>query len=303
MTDADVDGSHIRTLLLTFFFRQLPEVIEKGYLYIAQPPLYRVVEGKSEKYIKDNDEFNEYIIKKVSEKIKVVFSDGEYRTGENLVSIISIFMKIDEKIRNLLKKRYTKRFLNFLFQNFITDQNKDHIFIGRLVSSLRDNSFKVDISANTGSETEKEDGFFQFVITDMLDGNKVFNIDSNLFTSSDINFIAKNVALYNKLINDVKIIENNGNELIVSDLNDFLKSIFSIGQKGVNIQRYKGLGEMNASQLWETTMNPEERNLLKVKVNDIVDADEIFNILMGDNVGPRRDFIQSNALEVKELDI
>jgi len=303
MTDADVDGSHIRTLLLTFFFRQLPEVIEKGYLYIAQPPLYRVVEGKSEKYIKDNDEFNEYIIRKVSDKIRVVFSDGEYRTGENLISTISIFMKMDEKFGNLLKKRYTKRFLNFLLQNFITDQyqSKDHIFIGRFVSSLRDNSFKVDISANTNGETE--DGFFKFVITDMLDGNKSFNIDSNFFTSSDFNFIAKNATLYNKLINNVKIIDGNGNELIVSDLNDFLKSIFSIGQKGVNVQRYKGLGEMNASQLWETTMNPEDRNLLKVKINDNVDADEIFNILMGDNVGPRRDFIQNNALEVKELDI
>lgn len=305
MTDADVDGSHIRTLLLTFFFRQLPEVIEKGYLYIAQPPLYRVVEGKSEKYIKDNDEFNEYIMRKVSDRIKVVFSDGEHRTGENLVNIISIFMKMDEKIGNLLKKRYTKRFLNFLFQNFITDQyqKKDHIFIGRLVSSLRDHSFKVDNSVNTNDETEKEDGFFQFVITDMQDGNKVFNIDSNFFASSDINFMAKNAALYNKLINGVKIIENSGNETIVYDLNDFLKTIFSMGQKGINIQRYKGLGEMNASQLWETTMDPEERNLLKVKINDNVDADEIFNILMGDNVESRRDFIQSNALEVKELDI
>ena len=307
MTDADVDGSHIRTLLLTFFFRQLPEVIEKGYLYIAQPPLYRVVEGKNEKYIKDNDEFNEYIIKKVSDKMKVVFSGEEYKTGENLIKIISTFMKMDEKIGNLLRKRYTRRFLEFLFQNFITDpyQKKDHVFISRLVSALRDSSFKVENFVNTDEEAEeeKEDGSFQFAITDTLDGNKVFYFDSKFFTSSDVNFIAKNIVLYKKLIDGVKITENSGNESIVSNLNDFLKTIFSMGQKGINIQRYKGLGEMNASQLWETTMDPEERSLLKVKINDNVDADEIFNILMGDNVGPRRDFIQSNALEVKELDI
>ena len=307
MTDADVDGSHIRTLLLTFFFRQLPEVIEKGYLYVAQPPLYRVAEGKNEKYIKDNDEFNEYIIRKISDKIKITFRDGEYGAGENLIKMISMFMKMDEKIRNLLKRKYTKRFLNFLSQNFMTDQHqkKDHVFIGRFVSLLRDNSFKVEnfINPNNEIKEEREDVFFQFVITDMLDGNKVFNVDSNFFASSDVNFMAKNAALYNKLMHGVKIVENNGNESLMSDLNDFLKAIFSIGQKGINIQRYKGLGEMNASQLWETTMNPEERNLLKVKINDKVDADEIFNVLMGDNVGPRRDFIQSNALEVKELDI
>ena len=308
MTDADVDGSHIRTLLLTFFFRQLPEVIEKGYLYVAQPPLYRVVEGKNEKYMKDNDEFNEYVVKKISGKIKIAFRDGEYKTGEDIIKIISIIMKMDEKIKNLLKRKYTKRFLNFLSQNFLVDQHqkKDHIFIGRLVSLLRDNSFKVNNAVDTNSESEegKEDGSFQFIVTDMLDGNKTFTIDSNFFTSSDINFMSKNAALYNELINGIRIIENNGNEFIVSDSSDFLKTIFSVGKKGfTTIQRYKGLGEMNASQLWETTMNPEERNLLKVKINDKVDADEIFNILMGDNVGPRRDFIQNNALEVKELDI
>jgi DNA gyrase subunit B len=301
MTDADVDGAHIRTLLLTFFFRQMPELIEKGHLYVAQPPLYRVVDGKKELYIKDEESFNDFIIRRISEKEAFSVDTGEAISGKKLSGLLKGLIAYFQNISELSRRGYSEAFIEFLGSYGIKgkDPFKDKAFMEGLFAELQ----KSDFVVKDPQITEDGHGYYEFEVTETRNGGQSFRADWQIFTSLEL----KRIIDISRQLKDLRgrsfTIGGAGDGKMISRWQDLLEELLSRGKSGLNIQRYKGLGEMNPSQLWETTMDPEKRTLLKVRVEDVVDADEIFSVLMGDEVEPRREFIYTNALEVKELDI
>jgi DNA gyrase subunit B len=317
MTDADVDGSHIRTLLLTFFYRQMEDIVKKGYLYIAQPPLFKVGKGKSERYLKDEVDYNEWILKKICDQKEISTGKDEIRLSEHRLYLficnLSEFFTQREK---LIKRGISPRLVEFLIyqgvedKNFLQDQGKMSALRNKLihkgysVGNLNWNEertiYELMVTAYEGTEDKEITG------EPIVESFTPIKIGRGLIYSSD----------YQKCLLAGKNIEKNDHPPFtifskdkdepvgsVQDKKELLEFLFKEGKKGINVQRYKGLGEMNPEQLWNTTMNPEKRNLLQVKIEDMVDTDEIFTILMGEEVEPRREFIQSNALEVSILDI
>lgn len=300
MTDADVDGSHIRTLLLTFFFRQMPDLIEKGHLYVAQPPLYRIASGKNEKYIKDEDELNDYLLNRISQKERIFLNNGNVINGSRLVTLMKSVIKFDENLKKLSRRGYSPRFLNLLASQDISDKRmfKDREFMEGLIKKIEENGFRVnDVVVN------REDGDYEFRVTETRNGGATSYVNWEFLASPELRQL---MILSNKLGELKKgelTIGGNGEEKKVNDPQQLLEELMERSKRGLTIQRYKGLGEMNPQQLWDTTMDPEKRRLLQIRIEDVVDADDIFTILMGDKVEPRREFIQDNALEVTELDI
>lgn len=300
MTDADVDGAHIRTLLLTFFFRQMPDLIEKGYLYVAQPPLYRVSSKRKDLFIKDEDKFNDYILDRISENERVVYSDGKETSGKRLIKLLNRLVKFFDNMEKLSRKGFSYKFLEALISNGVTTtrQFKDKVFIEGLVERLRVDGFDLTELGKT-----EDDGYYQFMVTETQNGGHAFKVDWEFLSSPDLRQLISLSEDFRELkVNGFRV---NGNQekQKIEDPRGFLNDLMEKGKRGLAIQRYKGLGEMNPGQLWTTTMDPEKRVLLQVKVQDAVEADHIFTILMGDKVEPRREFIQNNALEVTELDI
>jgi DNA gyrase subunit B len=308
MTDADVDGAHIRTLLLTFFFRQMRELIERGYLFIAQPPLFKVVEKKKEFYIQNEEQMKNYILENGVEKVQLVMDDGSAFpvTGNKLLVLIKKVMRIEDLLDRFEKEG--------------RDRNLIRILAGD--PTLTDDSFKNEKSL---SSIAKRTGialgefFSDFAIEEDQDhgGFKmVFNLTKNgqIFSSclnrevfrtpqfADIRSILEQVSIMGEAPYSDKGEESSA-PVSLESAKALVDHIVNLGKKGLSVQRYKGLGEMNPEQLWETTMNPEKRTLLQVTVDDAVLADEIFTTLMGDQVEPRRDFIYQNALDVSNLDI
>ncbi len=300
MTDADVDGSHIRTLLLTFFFRQMPELIENGYLYVAQPPLYRIAFGKTEIYIKDEEEFDDYIFNRISENEKVIISEGRELSGQRLINFLKGIKKFYENLEKLARTGISRKFIEFIASNGPSDKNmfKKSEFMDRIFKLLEENGFKVsDINVTV------EDGEYEFTVSETKNGGKPSFINWEVLASPELKNM---ITIYNKfkeIIVDEYQLDNEGEGKKIKGPEKLINEIMEKAKKGISIQRYKGLGEMNPDQLWKTTMDPEKRRLLRIKVEDVVDADDIFTVLMGDKVEPRREFIQNNALEVKELDI
>lgn len=300
MTDADVDGSHIRTLLLTFFFRQMPELIENGHLYVAQPPLYRVQDRKREVFIKDEEGFNDFILKRVSDKETVLVGDDREISGKELVKLLNGLNKYYESLNRLLKRGYSERFIEVLANCGTRDKQlfKDKEFMDHLFTKLYKSGFQIrDI------KIEQEHGYYEFNINEELNEGKSFFVNWELLSSVELQQMMGISYKFKELNNKSFRIAGDGEGKEIGDLQDLFFALMERGKKDLSIQRYKGLGEMNPTQLWATTMDPEKRTLLKVRVEDVVEADEIFNILMGDKVEPRRDFIQNNALEATKLDI
>lgn len=300
MTDADVDGSHIRTLLLTFFFRQMPELIENGYLYVAQPPLYRIGSGKKEKFIKDEEEFNEFLFDRIAQKETVIIGKGDKISGNKLVSLLKSVMKFNENLNRLSRRGYSTRFLTLLAEQNITDKKsyKDKEFMDRLFEKLEENGFRVsEINFN------EEDDDYEFRVTESQNGGQTSMVDWEFLASAELKQLMKMSEKLSEVRNGGYKLSGNTEDKVIDDLQDLLLTLTERAKKGLHIQRYKGLGEMNPDQLWTTTMDPEKRILLQVQIQDVVDADDIFTVLMGDKVEPRREFIQNNALEVTELDI
>jgi DNA gyrase subunit B len=299
MTDADVDGAHIRTLLLTFFFRQMPDLIEKGHLYVAQPPLYRVVDGKKELYIKDEEGYNQYILKRISDKETVV-AGKQVLSGKKLATLVNSLMKYYDNIEKLAKRGYSERFIEFLLSCGIKDRSqfKDKEFMERVFEKLQEGPFQVtDVQIPDNGR-----GYYEFMVSESENGGQSFFVDWEMFTAPELKRL---IILFRDLQSfsgaTFKVQEGEGKAF--DNWQELLQDLMSRGKRGLTVQRYKGLGEMNPGQLWETTMDPEKRTLLQVKIEDVVEADEIFNVLMGDKVEPRREFIHNNALEVEELDI
>lgn len=301
MTDADVDGSHIRTLLLTFFFRQMPELIEKGHLYVAQPPLYRVSSGKKDEiFIKNENEFNNYILERISQKEAVTIGNGDVITGKKLIKFLNMIIKFYENFGRLSRRGYSQRLLKILVSFGPADKKffKERTFIDELFKKIQDEGFHInDIKQND------EYGYYEFMVTDTQNGGQSSSVNWDLLSSTELKTLIDVSRELGGIFSGSFVISGNGEEKRIDDPQQLLADLMEKAKKGLMIQRYKGLGEMNPEQLWSTTMNPEKRTLLKVRIDDVVEADDIFTLLMGDRVEPRRDFIQKNALEVKELDI
>jgi len=317
MTDADVDGSHIRTLLLTFFYRHMQEMINKGYLYIAQPPLFKVGKGKKAVYLKNEKAFNDYVLKRVCNKKDIKI--GKHAT---MLSEHKLYLFISELAEYyLILSRMEKRgFKNDLIELLIKQgvENKDFLQNQEKMSNLRMMLSEKDYDVSK-LNWNYERNIYELTVTPLFNGNrKQFSIDStgkdvtpvkigrSLIYSSDFQksvILGKNIFKYDKPPFLIFNKDNKTDSVCIQDKESLLFFMITEGKKGLGIQRYKGLGEMNPDQLWETTMNPEKRTLLQVNIDDAVESDEIFTILMGDQVEPRREFINNNALEVGMLDI
>jgi len=300
MTDADVDGAHIRTLLLTFFFRQMPDLIERGYLYVAQPPLYRVLDKKEELFLKDETEFNNFLLKRISETEAVALEDGRQLSGVRLMSMLNRLVRFFEEIERLSRRGVSPRFIQFLILQGITERAnfKDRDFMQQLFARMEENGFSV-----SNVRLGEEDGFYLFSVTETKNGGQRFDVDWELLSSPELRQLMKLGDDFRQLKKGSYRTGPDGEKERIDDPEQLLRDFMERAKKGLGIQRYKGLGEMNPDQLWTTTMDPDKRRLMRVTVEDALEADNIFTILMGDKVEPRREFIQNNALEVKELDI
>ena len=316
MTDADVDGSHIRTLLLTFFYRQMPEIVDKGYLYIAQPPLFKVGKGKSEKYLKDETDYNDWILKKVCDQKYITYGETDARlTDHQLYLFVCDLSEYFTQLSKLVKRGIPASLAELLIGQDIGE--KKLLQEKAKMSELREMLIKKGYQVGSLNWNEDRDVYEMNISGyDGLDKAEYFGASDKSFVPIKIGrgliyshdfqkclLTGKNIAKYNFPPFNILSKEKESLTETASDKRELLDILLKVGKKGINVQRYKGLGEMNPDQLWKTTMNPEKRNLLQVKVEDIVDTDEIFTILMGEEVEPRRDFIQNNALEVSTLDI
>tara|TARA_R100001126_G_C4873980_1_gene174824 strand:- start:1044 stop:1955 length:912 start_codon:yes stop_codon:yes gene_type:complete len=303
MTDADVDGAHIRTLLLTFFYRQMPELIERGYLYIAQPPLYRAKRGNSVQYLKDDREMEQYLTAQGTEEAVLTLSGGQQLAGPDLVRVV----ELARKAKGFLEPLSIKLPISVLEQATLA---------GALNPALLDDDGKRVEAAETLAkhlDTLEEDydrGWHgeapldEIVLWRMLRGVEQRHvIDGNILRSAEARAIAG-------ILGELRELFEKGAEFVAKDKTwkingpvDLVNAVMEYGRRGISVQRYKGLGEMNPDQLWETTLDPNVRSLLQVKVAHADEAEEVFSTLMGDVVEPRRDFIQSNALKVANLDV
>ena len=300
MTDADVDGSHIRTLLLTFFFRQMPDLIEQGYLYVAQPPLYRVRDGKKELFLKDEESFNDFILKRISENEKIFLKDGKELSGRKLMNLLNGLIEFYGSLSRLSKRGYSSKFIEFIVSLGITDNHifKDKDFMERFFQQLQENGYQL-----SGIKINEVNGHYEFQVTETTNGGQSFTVDWEFLSSQELKQLMGYSKEYGRIRDSLLDPGGDGGTKKEVDPQKLMDDLLGRGKKGLTIQRYKGLGEMNPDQLWMTTMDPEKRVLMKVRIEDVVEADEIFTILMGDQVEPRREFIQTNALEVTDLDI
>jgi len=309
MTDADVDGAHIRTLILTFFFRHYEELIKQGYLYIAQPPLYRVHKGSFERYIKDETEMSQFLVQRVAEEVSLVTLGREPVAGEELTTLLNTVLAL----RDLAVDVANMGIPDGLFMRVVNAPSAVEPDVMR-VEGL-DESFKAHMAAggyslelireqdeSQNGEVLESEARYYLRFTDA--NNHVIRLGVEFFHSKRYRRAQELTARIREICpGQAWTIRHKDAEFEAVSPFDMLTQVLELAQKGVNVQRYKGLGEMNPEQLWGTTMNPEARTLLQVGIDDAVEADELFSKLMGDKVEPRREFIERNALLVTDLNI
>ncbi|MBL9045918.1 MAG: DNA gyrase subunit B, partial [Tabrizicola sp.] len=301
MTDADVDGAHIRTLLLTFFFRQMPELIEGGYLYIAQPPLYKVARGKSEVYLKDQAALDDYLIEMGTEGAVLRLTDGTEIAGNDLARIIEGARQF-RRVLDAFPTHYPRPILEQAALAGAFDPGKADADLQAVadIVAKRLNMIAPEFERGWQGRITQDHGIR---LSRILRGvEELRTLDGAVLRSSEARKLSQIAGQYRDIYRDPARLVRKDREQLIHGPIDLLKSILAEGEKGLSLQRYKGLGEMNPNQLWETTLDPEARTLLQVKVDDLADADDIFSKLMGDVVEPRREFIQQNALSVENLD-
>jgi DNA gyrase subunit B len=368
MTDADVDGAHIRTLLLTFFFRQMPQLIEKGYLYIAQPPLFKAKKGKKENYLKDEKALFQFLMEHGIEKLEITTQKDEDRIlGRELKQLISDLYRFEECFNQVVRNNIPKTILNVLIgmdvkkesfaslekvittiiqilDNLIDEENREKYqyksqYLNvpiQFIDSVEINAesenilkeFLIEpvseelVFAKTSHDHKKvdlnkdlKDVHFQLAFEPEKENYQIVMFGSNNGRDFQLKFnaefvesvIIKNIMeIYEPIkVNDHPpfVLHNSGDSITVNSKHELMQAVFDLAKKGIYIQRYKGLGEMNAEQLWETTMDPEIRILLQVRADDLVASEILFTTLMGEEVEPRREFIQKNALQVRNVDI
>jgi len=309
MTDADVDGSHIRTLLLTFFYRQIPMLIERGHIYIAQPPLYKVKRGKQESYVKDDNELNAVLLNTALESSALhVNADAPPVQGPALEALARQYMEVQAIIKRW-SRRYDDRLLDqLIYMPEVRTENFDRIDwlrgwaqeLHQRLNALDDGTrtYQVEVS-------EASDGHGPRVLINKTEHGTPSKkyLPREFFESAEYQRIADLARTLAGLIGEGAYVLRGEDRYEVGSFKDAMKWLFEQARRGQHIQRYKGLGEMNPEQLWDTTINPDSRRLLQVKIDDAVAADDIFTTLMGDQVEPRREFIEKNALSVMNLDV
>jgi DNA gyrase subunit B len=303
MTDADVDGAHIRTLLLTFFYRQMPELVEKGHLYIAQPPLYKLQKGKAHTYLKDEAALQDYLIDAGLDGAVLQLGSGEIRSSRDLRDIA----EQARGITRLIEELHT-RYARFVVEQAAIGGAFD---AGLLQSAEAANAVATRIAQRLdvlAEETERGwEGRFGndgFVFKRLVRGvSEVQMLDRALLGSGEARRLNERREHLMEIYGTSATLRRKDDETPIFGPKNLLDAIYAAGRKGISLQRYKGLGEMNPEQLWETTLDREARTLLQVKVGDLSEADDIFSKLMGDLVEPRREFIQENALNVANLDV
>ena len=302
MTDADVDGSHIRTLLLTFFFRHMLELIKRGNIFVAQPPLYRIKRGKSEKYIKDDKEFTREILRRATENLKVEVGDKTEKVTLEGTELRNYLMQLDEfqiAFRRLERRLRDPRVVEVLARLDLAIDSKadftEEANIKALQKALKEAKIESEI------KREEEHSAWMATFRDPTNAERAINIELAAQPEyKRVRSLARQAAKFNK---PPFVVSKDSQRETIAGWRDLLNHVKNEGTREVNVQRYKGLGEMNAEQLWETTMNAETRTLLKVSLEDLVQSDQIFTTLMGEDVESRRKFIEENALDVRNLDV
>ena len=308
MTDADVDGAHIRTLLLTFFYRQMPELIKRGHIYIAQAPLYKVKQGKQERYIIDDEELNLYLLQLALEDAKLYIDDKTPPIlGANLEKLIIGFYNVS-KLISKLSIRYSKSVLTGISEieavsvGYLSSKEFMTKWIEKLQNKLNESEGLSKFAVSLEENKEKEI-FIPVVTTTEYGSRNKHKFEYDFFHSNEYKKIMEFMSTVSDLIGSDSYIERKDKRENISSFSKGYQWLMQVAKNGISIQRYKGLGEMNASQLWETTMDPEVRQMLQVTIEDAILSDQQFSILMGDQVEPRREFIEQNALKVVNLDI
>jgi DNA gyrase subunit B len=308
MTDADVDGSHIRTLLLTFFYRQMPTVLEKGFVYIAQPPLYRVKKGNSERYLKDDKNLTEHLLETGLNQIQIKTLKGPFE-----VERLKKFVFNTGRFFSLLKtmsSKFEPEALVYAIQNKInfeetlkSESESKKVFEG-MTKHLLTNPRNKTTAATYTLERDEEHSCFKGLVSSTRHAQTLVSVfDFDMASSTEYTEL---VSLWQSLDEVTSLpvkVEEGGKIDEFQSYDEFTSYIMENSKKGSYVQRYKGLGEMNPIQLWETTLDPKNRVLLQVTINDAIGADETFSVLMGEQVEPRRKFIEDNALYVRELDV
>ncbi len=305
MTDADVDGSHIRTLLLTLFYRQMPELIERGYLYIAQPPLYRVKRGSSEVYLKDDQALESHLLRESLDDLTLQIAEGAQVAGEDLWQVVDAARNAKNLLESMARKVGSHAVVEqiaiagALNTEILSDREKARAaaeYVAKRLDNLAD-----PLERGWQGEAD-EDGGMAFSRT-LRGVTQRFEIDGDLIRSADARRLDAMAPSFQEYYGHLPVLVAKDEEIRIAGPIALIETILEVGRKGLSVQRYKGLGEMNPDQLWETTMDVDARVLHQVKINHVDDAEEVFSTLMGDLVEPRRDFIQTNALTVENLDV
>lgn len=307
MTDADVDGSHIRTLLLTFFFRQMRELLDRGHIFIAQPPLYKVKKGRQERYVKDDGELTEYFLELALRAAKLhVNGDAPAMADEALESLVNRLQRVHSKLEKIQRKipiEITKPLLRLpeITEDTLKDQSAMQGWAARFEELL---GSIANANAQVAVNLDAEHQVYVPSLSLMLKGLvRRITLDRNFFLGSDYADIGAMAGDLNELLESDAYVSRGDKTMAVEHFVDAFEWLLKEARRGVDIQRYKGLGEMNPDQLWDTTMDPEVRRMLRVTVDDAIGADQMFTTLMGDQVEPRRAFIETNALSVVNLDV
>jgi len=296
MTDADVDGAHISTLIMTFFFRYMTEIIERGYLYMASPPLYKVKKGKSERYIQNEDVMTDYLLDLGLDGVDIAHVQP-HRYKELLQNLI----KLNRMVTKFEKKGYGRKLVKLLatFEDLSYDKLEDKDFVDKLFAAMHENGI-LDSYVEQDIQFNEEYGRYNILLTS---NSQIISVNTDLLSTPEFRELRR-LGVYLKEIGNAPYKINVDGEIVnFETLTEFVTYIELRGKKGLGVQRYKGLGEMNPEQLWETTVDPERRTLYRVRIEDAEMANELFSLLMGDVVAPRREFIENNALNVRNLDI
>jgi DNA gyrase subunit B len=315
MTDADVDGSHIRTLLLTFFYRQMPEIIERGHVYIAQPPLYKIKHGKEERYIKDDVEMAAYLVRQALDTAVLVRPDGTEIAGDALAELARQY-QFSQSVIERLSRVIDADALRAIAEGVSLDLSNEAAAEAS-ARTLKARLLEMQGNASSANGGATADAFMQYeektekyrimVVRRQHGNQRLSHIDADFVAGADYTALSSTAATFQGLIGDgARVRRGTGDKVREQNVADFhaaMTWLLSEAERGVSRQRYKGLGEMNPEQLWETTMDVTQRRLLRVQIEDAIAADQIFTTLMGDDVEPRRNFIESNALVARNIDV
>ena len=311
MTDADVDGSHIRTLLLTFFYRQMPELVERGYIYIAQPPLYKVKRGKQEQYVKDDNEMERYLLQLALDDAYLYLNTASPAiSGEALETLVRQYNAVKQVIARL-SRRYDRNLLEaLLFESLPSAEVSEQVPVEAFEGWVKSAIATLNLEANGGGRhysavlNRVDDNAWTLEVKRRQHGlDHVIRLDRDFFLMPEIKMLLNTNREMDGLLEEGAYIGRGERKQAVTRFDQVVTWLMQEANRGLQISRYKGLGEMNPDQLWETTLNPEGRRLMQVRIEDAIAADEVFTTLMGDQVEPRRDFIEKNALSVSNLDI